>query len=98
LDDDKRCFRDTPKIPGAEEALSTWSPGLARGRLKKECTWAIGNVPPREAVSTVAGREKVIGWVKYLENFESRRAHIKGTQPYDFTWVWHELGVLEERR
>jgi hypothetical protein len=88
----RRRFRERKKrlAPGVLE--------LARGRLKKECTWAIGNVPPREAVSTVAGREKVIGWVKYLENFESRRAHIKGTQPYDFTWVWHELGVLEERR
>src|SRR5262249_44008464 len=34
---------------------------------------ATGNVSPREAVSTAEGREKVIGWLKYLENFESRR-------------------------
>jgi len=59
---------------------------------------AIGNVSPREAVSTAEGREKVIGWLKYLENFESRRTQKDAAQSYDFTWIWHELGVLEERR
>ena len=36
---------------------------------------ALGNLPPREAARTVEGREKVIGWLKYLENGEGRRAH-----------------------
>jgi hypothetical protein len=43
-------------------------------------------------------REKVISWVKYLENGEGCRAHREGTPPYDFSWMWRELGVLEERR
>ena len=58
---------------------------------------ALGNLPPREAARTVEGREKVIGWLKYLENGEGRRAHREGTPPYDFSWMWRELGVLEER-
>ena len=59
---------------------------------------AIGNVSPRAAVGTPEGRAKVIGWLKYLENGESRRARKEGTPPYDFTWMWQELGVLEKRR
>ena len=59
---------------------------------------ALGNLPPREAARTVEGREKVIGWLKYLENGEGRRAHREGTPPYDFSLMWwRELGVLEER-
>ncbi len=59
---------------------------------------AIGNVPPRAAVATQAGRAKVIEWLKYLENGEAGRAQREGTPPYDFSWLWHELGVLGQRR
>ncbi len=59
---------------------------------------AIGEISPREAVGTPEGRAKVIGWLKYLENGESRRAQKQGMPPYDFTWMWRQLGVLEERR
>jgi hypothetical protein len=58
---------------------------------------AIGNISPREAVGTPEGRKKVIGWLKYLENGDSRRAQKEGTPPYDFIWMWRELAVLEER-
>jgi hypothetical protein len=67
-------------------------------RVIDEPLHATGDVSPREAVSTAEGREKVIGWLKYLENFESLRARKEGTRTYDFTWMWNELGVLEERR
>jgi len=40
----------------------------------------------------------VIGWLKYLENGESRRGQLEGTPPYDLNWIWRELGILEERR
>jgi hypothetical protein len=43
------------------------------------------------------GRQRVIGWLKSLENGESRRARKDGTSQYDFNWMWRELGVLEER-
>ena len=59
---------------------------------------ALGNLPPREAVRTPEGRQKVIGWLKNLENGEGRRARKDGTPPYDFSWMWRELGVLEDRR
>ena len=59
---------------------------------------AVGNISPREAVCTAEGRKKVVGWLKYLENRENRRAQNEGTPPYDFSWMWRELGILEERR
>ena len=58
---------------------------------------AVGNISPREAVRLPEGREKVISWLKFLENGESRRSREQGQTPYDFTWMWRELGVLEER-
>jgi hypothetical protein len=67
-------------------------------RVMEEPLPAIGNVSPREAVGSSEGREKVIGWLKYLENWEARRARDEGTPPYDFTWMWRELRVLDARR
>ncbi len=34
---------------------------------------ALGNLPPRETARTVEGREKVIDWLKHLENGEPRK-------------------------
>jgi hypothetical protein len=67
-------------------------------RVMEEPLPAIGNISPREAVASAEGRERVIGWLKYLENWEDRRARDEGTLPYDFTWMWRELGVLDSRR
>jgi hypothetical protein len=66
-------------------------------RVIDEPLLALGSIPPREAVRTLEGRHKVIGWLKYLENGEGRRARRDGMSPYDFSWMWRELGVLEER-
>ena len=87
-----------PKLP-PEEAARVMRELLDRHyrRVIAEPLPALGNLPPREAAHTVEGREKVIGWLKYLENGEGRRAHREGTPPYDFSWMWRELGVLEER-
>jgi hypothetical protein len=86
-----------PTLP-PEEAARIMTELLDRHyrRVIAEPLPALGNLPPREAARTVEGREKVIGWLKYLENGEGRRAHREGTSPYDFSW--RELGVLEERR
>jgi hypothetical protein len=90
---------DEPPLT-AEEASRVMRAFLDRHyrRIIDEPLSAIGKISPRDAVNTAEGREKVVGWLKYIENFESRRARNQGTQPYDFTWIWHELGVQEERR
>jgi hypothetical protein len=88
-----------PKLP-PEEAARVMRELLDRHyrRVIDEPLPALGNLPPREAVRTPEGRQKVIGWLKNLENGEGRRARKDGTPPYDFSWMWCELGVLEERR
>lgn len=53
---------------------------------------------PRKCVRSKKGREKVIEWLKYLENSEQRRAVSEGQKPYDSTWMWGELGLLQYRK
>ena len=48
---------------------------------------------PRQAAKTKKGRAQVINWLKKLENSEIRRAASEGQEPYDFQWMWRELGI-----
>jgi hypothetical protein len=58
---------------------------------------ALGGKSPRQAVRTAAGREKVIDWLKTLENHSA--GHGEGPiAEYDFGWMWVELGLQEDRR
>ena len=57
----------------------------------------LGDVSPRMAVQSEEGRERVITWLKYLENTEERHARETGQPTFDFTWMWRELGILDER-
>lgn len=57
---------------------------------------ALAGKSPRQAVRTSAGREKVIDWLKMLENHSAK--HDAGPlAEYDFGWMWAELGI-EGRR
>jgi len=59
----------------------------------------LGNITPRAAARTAAGRERLSAWLKHLENRS-------GSQPdpndpmatYDFTWMWRELGIERLRK
>ncbi|WP_299847245.1 hypothetical protein [uncultured Paracoccus sp.] len=57
---------------------------------------ALGSKSPRQAVHTAAGREKVIDWLKLLENHSARHDEGPITE-YDFSWMWAELGLEEHR-
>jgi hypothetical protein len=59
---------------------------------------ALGNLSPRRAVRTAKGREKVVAWLKILENHSARRPAGDAIGGYDFGWMWHELGVAALRR
>ncbi|MEQ9152844.1 MAG: hypothetical protein RLO06_15310 [Parvibaculum sp.] len=52
---------------------------------------------PREAARSKAGRGKVVSWLKYLEMHEARGRRGKHGEPYDFTWMWRELGIADQR-
>ena len=59
---------------------------------------ALGNQTPRNAVKTAKGRTKVIAWLKMLENQSAQQRPEDPMGAYDFTWLWRELGVGDERR
>lgn len=58
---------------------------------------ALGNRSPRQAAKTAKGRDKVIAWLKMLENGSGRQDPDDPMASYDFTWMWEELGVTEQR-
>ena len=58
---------------------------------------ALVSKSPGRAVCTSAGREKIIDWLKFLEN----RSAGHGKSPiaeYDVSWMLDELGLQEYRR
>ncbi|MCW1410858.1 MULTISPECIES: hypothetical protein [Rhizobium] len=58
----------------------------------------LGNKTPRQAAKSATGREKVAGWLKYLENQSSRHPPADPMATYSFEWMWHELGVIDLRQ
>jgi hypothetical protein len=59
----------------------------------------LGNRSPRKAVKTDVGREKVVAWLKTLENHSANIADPNDPMAtYDFSWLWVELGVSALRR
>ena len=56
----------------------------------------LGNITPRAAAKTVKGRQKLVSWLKFLENGIAKDA--AGKAGYDLTWMWEELGIIELRR
>jgi hypothetical protein len=58
----------------------------------------LGDISPREAARTPAGRDKVAAWLKYLENRSANRDPADPIATYDFGWMWRELGVAKRRR
>jgi hypothetical protein len=53
---------------------------------------ALGGRTPRHAVRLKSQRTKVIDLLKQLEYGEAYAVR-EGRQPYDFGWLWHELGL-----
>ena len=58
----------------------------------------LGNMKPLEAARTAEGREKLVAWLKYLENKTAQHAPGDPMGNYDFSWVWAKLGITDLRR
>ena len=56
----------------------------------------LSNRTPRHAVKLKTFRPKVINLLKEMENMEAHAVR-RGKIPYDFGWLWKELGLEEER-
>ncbi len=57
----------------------------------------LGNRTPRECARSKQGRRRLASWIKDIENGELRQAADQQVTPYDVTWMWHELGIEDER-
>ncbi|MCW5736539.1 MAG: hypothetical protein KIS73_20600 [Enhydrobacter sp.] len=59
---------------------------------------ALGGVSPRACAGTPEGRERLVGWLKALENGSAKREPGSALASYDMSWMWEELGVSHLRR
>ncbi len=57
----------------------------------------LGNVSPRKAAKTKKGREKLVDWLKLLENSLEQEPDSLMVG-YDVRWMWDELGIADLRR
>lgn len=59
----------------------------------------LGDVTPRSAARTAAGREKLAVWLKHLENRSRQQPDpANPVATYDFAWLWRELKVENLRQ
>ena len=58
---------------------------------------ALGNISPRKATRSKKGRDKLVAWLKLLENKSAKHEPDDPMASYDFTWMWEELGVSDLR-
>lgn len=59
----------------------------------------LGNISPRTASKTRKGREKLVAWLKTLENHMARLSDRNDpVATYDVSWIWTELGLSDLRR
>lgn len=58
----------------------------------------LGNVTPLKAAKTAKGREKLVAWLKLLENNVAKQNVDAPMANYDFRWMWEELGIADLRR
>jgi hypothetical protein len=58
----------------------------------------LGDVSPREAARTTGSQEKLVNWLKVLENSNAQLGRASAIATYDVRWIWEELGVSNLRR
>lgn len=67
-------------------------------KMLNEFVPALGNIKPLEATKTADGREKLVAWLKYLENKSAQHAPGDPMANYDLAWLWKKLGIADLRR
>ena len=59
---------------------------------------ALGNISPRRAARSAKGREKLVAWLKLLENHAAKHEPADPMASYDLSWIWRELDVADLRK
>jgi hypothetical protein len=81
----------------AREALHRFLDDFYRKWMSQKIP-ALGGKSPLQAARGKGSRGDLVELLKGLEHNEARRAMSEGRAPYDVTWIWEELGVLDLRR
>jgi len=58
---------------------------------------ALGDKTPRQAIRSAKGRQAVIDLLESYEHLEARRARDVGGQPFDFDFLWEQIGLTRDR-
>jgi hypothetical protein len=96
---DRSSAQDAPRLPPDEERRIIHKDLTDHyRRTLDEPIPGLGNQSPRKAAKTRKGREKVIAWLKLLENHSAQQGRDDPIGSYDFIWIWKELGLGDERR
>jgi len=93
----------------SEELSSNLSPAEERAvvqatmdryyvNLLDESVPMLGNMTPRRAAKSAKGRDKLVTWLKLLENSAAKHEKGSAMAGYDVTWMWKELGLSDLRR
>ncbi|UYN96197.1 MAG: hypothetical protein KIT25_04410 [Enhydrobacter sp.] len=97
--DEKPAALPSSGLPPAEERALVQSAidRHYRGLLDQPVPM-LGNVSLRRAARTKKGREKLVEWLKLLENGNARQAADSPMAGYDIGWMWDDLGIGDLRR
>ncbi|MBS0524837.1 MAG: hypothetical protein JSS04_14510 [Proteobacteria bacterium] len=104
--DELRASGPADRVPARSSGLSPEEErGLVHEFLERhyrgvldEPVPMLGNLTPRNAAKTKKGREKLVGWLKLLENSAAREQADSAMAGYDLGWMWEELGITDLRR
>src|SRR5215469_8837668 len=107
IDQDRNCRAGDLVKPAAcrgpfERNPPNLQAGLVRVTLDKhyretldQPVGILGDITPRVAAKTKKGREKLVAWLKFLENQSARdRERDDPMRLYDFSWMWTERSVV----
>jgi hypothetical protein len=59
---------------------------------------SLGDITPLKAAKSAKGRERLVVWLKYLENNSAKHGKRSPMADYDFGWLWEKLDIAELRR
>lgn len=84
--------------PDEERAVVQASMDRYYANLLDEPVPMLGNTTPRRAAKSAKGREKLVTWLKMLENVVAQQGRESNMAGYDVSWMWEDLGVAGLRR
>ena len=84
--------------PDEERAVMQESLDRHYMNLLDEPVPMLGNMSPRKAAKTKKGREKLVAWLKFIDDSNAQQEAHSPLAASGLGWMWEELGVAGLRR